>query len=235
MGVEFIRFDMSEYMEKHTVSRLIGAPPGYVGFDQGGLLTDAVNKHPYAVLVLDEIEKAHPDLFNILLQVMDHATLTDNNGRKADFRNVILIMTTNAGSREMAAGDRLRRGDRPTKARHRRRSSGCSRPSSATASTRRCSSGPLPRDHAAWSRSSSTSSTASSPRSGSHSRSTPRPRSGSPRRATSCRRRMRTTCLTRTSEADDQEIVPECGRSHRGKVELGPQTVETQHPPDRDR
>ena len=101
LGVEFLRFDMSEYMEKHTVSRLIGAPPGYVGFDQGGLLTDAVNKHPYSVVVLDEIEKAHQDLFNILLQVMDHATLTDNNGRKADFRNVILIMTTNAGSREM--------------------------------------------------------------------------------------------------------------------------------------
>ncbi len=103
MGVEMTRFDMSEYMEKHTVSRLIGAPPGYVGFDQGGQLTDAVNKHPYSVVVLDEIEKAHPDLFNILLQVMDHATLTDNNGRKADFRNVILIMTTNAGSREMAS------------------------------------------------------------------------------------------------------------------------------------
>jgi ATP-dependent Clp protease ATP-binding subunit ClpA len=103
MGVEFIRFDMSEYMEKHTVSRLIGAPPGYVGFDQGGQLTDAVNKHPYSVVVLDEIEKAHPDLFNILLQVMDHATLTDNNGRKSDFRNVVLIMTTNAGSRDMAA------------------------------------------------------------------------------------------------------------------------------------
>ena len=102
MGVEFIRFDMSEYMEKHTVSRLIGAPPGYVGFDQGGLLTDAINKHPHCVLLLDEIEKAHPDLFNILLQVMDHATLTDNNGRKADFRNVVLIMTSNAGSREMA-------------------------------------------------------------------------------------------------------------------------------------
>ena len=103
LGVEFLRFDMSEYMEKHTVSRLIGAPPGYVGFDQGGLLTDAVSKHPYSVVVLDEIEKAHPDLFNILLQVMDHATLTDNNGKQADFRNVILIMTTNAGSREMAA------------------------------------------------------------------------------------------------------------------------------------
>ncbi|HWN68374.1 MAG TPA: ATP-dependent Clp protease ATP-binding subunit ClpA [Haliangium sp.] len=103
LGVEFLRFDMSEYMEKHTVSRLIGAPPGYVGFDQGGLLTDAINKHPYSVVVLDEIEKAHQDIFNILLQVMDHATLTDNNGRKADFRNTILIMTTNAGSREMAA------------------------------------------------------------------------------------------------------------------------------------
>ncbi len=104
MGVEFIRFDMSEYMEKHTVSRLIGAPPGYVGFDQGGQLTDAVNKHPYSVILLDEIEKAHPDIYNILLQVMDHATLTDNNGRKSDFRNVILIMSSNAGSREMAIG-----------------------------------------------------------------------------------------------------------------------------------
>lgn len=102
LGVEFLRFDMSEYSEKHTVSRLIGAPPGYVGFDQGGLLTDSVRKNPYAVLVLDEIEKAHPDLFNILLQVMDHATLTDNNGRKADFRNIILILTTNAGAMEMA-------------------------------------------------------------------------------------------------------------------------------------
>jgi ATP-dependent Clp protease ATP-binding subunit ClpA len=103
MGIEFLRFDMSEYMEKHTVSRLIGAPPGYVGFDQGGLLTDAINRNPYAVLLLDEIEKAHPDLFNILLQVMDHATLTDNNGKKADFRNIVLIMTTNAGAREMSA------------------------------------------------------------------------------------------------------------------------------------
>jgi ATP-dependent Clp protease ATP-binding subunit ClpA len=103
MGIEFLRFDMSEYMEKHTVSRLIGAPPGYVGFDQGGLLTDAINRNPYAVLLLDEIEKAHPDLFNILLQVMDHATLTDNNGKKADFRNIVLIMTTNAGAREMGS------------------------------------------------------------------------------------------------------------------------------------
>ncbi|RDH80650.1 MAG: ATP-dependent Clp protease ATP-binding subunit ClpA [endosymbiont of Galathealinum brachiosum] len=98
MGIEFIRFDMSEYMERHTVSRLIGAPPGYVGFDQGGLLTDSINKHPHSVLLLDEIEKAHPDVFNLLLQVMDHGTLTDTNGRKTDFRNVILIMTTNAGA-----------------------------------------------------------------------------------------------------------------------------------------
>jgi ATP-dependent Clp protease ATP-binding subunit ClpA len=102
LGVEFLRFDMSEYSEKHTVSRLIGAPPGYIGFEQGGLLTDAVRKNPYAVVVLDEIEKAHSDLFNILLQVMDHATLTDNNGRKADFRNVVLILTTNAGAQEMS-------------------------------------------------------------------------------------------------------------------------------------
>jgi len=98
LGIELIRFDMSEYMERHAVSRLIGAPPGYVGFDQGGLLTEAIAKKPHAVLLLDEIEKAHPDIFNILLQVMDHGTLTDNNGRKADFRNVILIMTTNAGA-----------------------------------------------------------------------------------------------------------------------------------------
>jgi ATP-dependent Clp protease ATP-binding subunit ClpA len=100
--VEFLRFDMSEYMERHTVSRLIGAPPGYVGFDQGGLLTEAVTKHPHCVLLLDEIEKAHPDVFNLLLQVMDHGTLTDNNGRKADFRHVIIVMTTNAGAQEMA-------------------------------------------------------------------------------------------------------------------------------------
>jgi ATP-dependent Clp protease ATP-binding subunit ClpA len=101
MGVELIRFDMSEYMERHTVSRLIGAPPGYVGFDQGGLLTEAINKHPHSVLLLDEVEKAHPDVFNLLLQVMDHGTLTDNNGRKADFRHVIIVMTTNAGAFEM--------------------------------------------------------------------------------------------------------------------------------------
>jgi len=101
LGVSFKRFDMSEYMEKHTVSRLIGAPPGYVGYDQGGLLTETIRKHSHCVLLLDEIEKAHQDLFDILLQVMDHATLTDNTGREADFRNVILIMTTNAGAREM--------------------------------------------------------------------------------------------------------------------------------------
>ena len=102
MGVELIRFDMSEYMERHTVSRLIGAPPGYVGFDQGGLLTEAVTKNPHAVVLLDEIEKAHPEVFNLLLQVMDHGTLTDNNGRKADFRNIVLVMTTNAGAQEMS-------------------------------------------------------------------------------------------------------------------------------------
>ncbi|MEO0437821.1 MAG: ATP-dependent Clp protease ATP-binding subunit ClpA [Pseudomonadota bacterium] len=102
LGLELVRFDMSEYMERHTVSRLIGAPPGYVGFDQGGLLTDAVTKHPHAVVLLDEIEKAHPEVFNLLLQVMDHGTLTDNNGRKADFRNVILVMTTNAGAESMS-------------------------------------------------------------------------------------------------------------------------------------
>jgi ATP-dependent Clp protease ATP-binding subunit ClpA len=103
LGVEFVRFDMSEYMEKHSVARLIGSPPGYVGFDQGGLLTDAMVKNPYSVLLLDEIEKAHPDVFSILLQVMDHGTLTDNNGKHADFRNVVLIMTSNAGAREMSA------------------------------------------------------------------------------------------------------------------------------------
>jgi ATP-dependent Clp protease ATP-binding subunit ClpA len=102
MGMELIRFDMSEYMEAHTVSRLIGAPPGYVGFDQGGLLTEAVTKQPHSVVLLDEIEKAHPDIYNLLLQVMDHGSLTDNNGRKADFRNIILVMTTNAGAREIS-------------------------------------------------------------------------------------------------------------------------------------
>ena len=102
MGINMIRFDMSEYMERHTVSRLIGAPPGYVGFDQGGLLTEEVLKHPHSVVLLDEIEKAHPDVFNLLLQVMDHGSLTDNNGRHADFRNVILVMTTNAGAEEQS-------------------------------------------------------------------------------------------------------------------------------------
>ncbi|MBM40620.1 MAG: ATP-dependent Clp protease ATP-binding subunit ClpA [Acidobacteria bacterium] len=122
LGNEFLRYDMSEYMEKHAVARLIGAPPGYVGFEQGGLLVDAVRAHPYAVLLLDEIEKAHPDVYNILLQVMDHATLTDNNGRKADFRQVVVIMTSNAGSREMSAApigfneDRTSAGQGRTKA-----------------------------------------------------------------------------------------------------------------------
>jgi ATP-dependent Clp protease ATP-binding subunit ClpA len=102
MGVELIRFDMSEYMERHTVSRLIGAPPGYIGYDQGGLLTESITKHPHCILLLDEIEKAHPDVFNLLLQVMDHGSLTDNNGRQADFRNVVLVMTTNAGAQEMS-------------------------------------------------------------------------------------------------------------------------------------
>ncbi|MCB1946027.1 MAG: AAA family ATPase, partial [Thauera sp.] len=101
LGIELVRFDMSEYMERHAVSRLIGAPPGYVGFDQGGLLTEQITKKPHSVLLLDEIEKAHPDIYNILLQVMDHGTLTDNNGRQADFRNVIIIMTTNAGAEAM--------------------------------------------------------------------------------------------------------------------------------------
>jgi ATP-dependent Clp protease ATP-binding subunit ClpA len=116
LGIEITRFDMSEYMERHTVSRLIGAPPGYVGFDQGGLLTDAIDQHPHSILLLDEIEKAHPDLFNILLQVMDYGKLTDHNGKSVDFRNVILIMTTNAGAADMAKraigfGSEVRTGD----------------------------------------------------------------------------------------------------------------------------
>jgi ATP-dependent Clp protease ATP-binding subunit ClpA len=150
LGNEFIRFDMSEYMEKHAVARLIGAPPGYVGFEQGGLLVDAIRQHPYAVLLLDEIEKAHPDIFNILLQVMDHATLTDNNGRKADFRQVVLIMTSNAGIArdERGAigfweaghlGARARsRGRRPPSSARSTPSSACSARSSATGSTRSC-------------------------------------------------------------------------------------------------
>ena len=124
LGIELLRFDMSEYMERHTVSRLIGAPPGYVGFDQGGLLTDAVDQHPHCVLLLDEIEKAHPDVYNILLQVMDNGKLTDHNGRTVDFRNVVLIMTTNAGRRRTGqGGDRLRP-RRGARARTRTRSSG---------------------------------------------------------------------------------------------------------------
>jgi ATP-dependent Clp protease ATP-binding subunit ClpA len=102
LGIAFLRFDMSEYMEPHSVSRLVGAPPGYVGYDRGGLLTEAVSKNPHAVLLLDEVEKAHPDIFNILLQVMDHGTLTDTNGKQTDFRHVILLMTSNVGAREMA-------------------------------------------------------------------------------------------------------------------------------------
>ena len=135
LGVELLRFDMSEYMEKHTVSRLIGAPPGYVGFDQGGLLTDGVDQHPHCVLLLDEMEKAHPDVYNILLQVMDNGKLTDHNGRTVDFRNVVLIMTSNAGAAEQAK-NALGFGRTGARARIRPRSSGCSRPSSATGSTR---------------------------------------------------------------------------------------------------
>jgi ATP-dependent Clp protease ATP-binding subunit ClpA len=132
MGIDLIRFDMSEYMERHAVSRLIGAPPGYVGFDQGGLLTEAVTKKPHCVLLLDEIEKAHPDIFNVLLQVMDHGTLTDNNGRKADFRNVIIIMTTNAGAETMNKATIGFTKDRARPATRWATSSACSRPSSAT-------------------------------------------------------------------------------------------------------
>ena len=135
MGVELIRFDMSEYMERHAVSRLIGAPPGYVGFDQGGLLTEAITKHPYSVLLLDEIEKAHPDIFNILLQVMDHGTLTDNNGRKADFRNVVIVMTTNAGAEALSKTSMGFTRSRRWRATRWARSSACSRRSSATAWT----------------------------------------------------------------------------------------------------
>ena len=133
---------MSEYMERHTVSRLIGAPPGYVGFDQGGLLTDAIHQTPHAVLLLDEIEKAHPDLFNLLLQVMDHGALTDNNGRKSDFRHVVLIMTSNVGARELSRRmPGFGGGGRRAVRRHRRgATSGCSRPSSATAWTPRSTS-----------------------------------------------------------------------------------------------
>jgi ATP-dependent Clp protease ATP-binding subunit ClpA len=134
LGIEFIRFDMSEYMEKHAVSRLIGAPPGYVGYEEGGLLIDAIRKTPHAVLLLDEIEKAHPDMFSILLQVMDHATLTTRTGRKADFRHVILIMTTNAGARDLS-DRRVGFGDSAIGASSRGALERRSRRSSATAST----------------------------------------------------------------------------------------------------
>ena len=136
MGVELIRFDMSEYMERHAVSRLIGAPPGYVGFDQGGLLTEAITKHPYSVLLLDEIEKAHPDIFNILLQVMDHGTLTDNNGRKADFRNVVHRHDHQRRRRVARARTRWASRRRARPATRWTRSSACSRRSSATGWTR---------------------------------------------------------------------------------------------------
>ncbi len=165
MGVELIRFDMSEYMERHAVSRLIGAPPGYVGFDQGGLLTEAITKQPYSVLLLDEIEKAHPDIFNILLQVMDHGTLTDNNGRKADFRNVVIIMTTNAGAESLNPRlHRLHPVEDP-----RRRAAGhqahVHARSSATAWTRPFRSRRSPtRSSCGWSTSSSSSSRTSSTR-----------------------------------------------------------------------
>ena len=150
LGNEFIRFDMSEYMEKHAVARLIGAPPGYVGFEQGGQLVDAVRTHPYSVVLLDEIEKAHPDIYNILLQVMDHATLTDNTGRKADFRNVVLILTSNAGSREMSAKS-IGFAEGAERRRARRRACGASRPASRR-----------PRSSASSARSSATGSTRSS-------------------------------------------------------------------------
>jgi ATP-dependent Clp protease ATP-binding subunit ClpA len=134
LGIEMQRFDMSEYMERHTVSRLIGAPPGYVGHDQGGLLTDAVDQHPHAVILLDEIEKAHPDVYNILLQVMDNGMLTDAVGKKVDFRNVILIMTTNAGAADNARAS-IGFGRARSRARTTRPSSACLRRSSGTAWT----------------------------------------------------------------------------------------------------
>ena len=132
MGVELVRFDMSEYMERHTVSRLIGAPPGYVGFDQGGMMTDAIDQHPHAVLLLDEIEKAHPDVFNLLLQIMDHGKLTDHNAKSVDFRNTILVMTTNAGRAGDGQAVHRVRARGCGRARTRRRSGGCSRRSSGT-------------------------------------------------------------------------------------------------------
>ncbi len=193
LGNEFIRFDMSEYMEKHAVARLIGAPPGYVGFEQGGLLVDAVRTHPYAVVLMDEIEKAHPDVYNILLQVMDHATLTDNTGRKADFRQVVADPHLERRlARDERGHDRLRRRrtcrdrDRgPTSCAPKRRSSGSSAPSSATGSTRSSASSRSRR--ASWrrsSRSSSSSSNRSSASVASRSRSSPKRGRGWRRRAT---------------------------------------------------
>ena len=175
MGIPLQRFDMSEYMERHSVSRLIGAPPGYVGYDQGGLLTDAVDQQPHSVLLLDEIEKAHPDLFNILLQVMDNGKLTDHHGKTVDFRNTILIMTTNAGAvRHGARGHRLRRVE-PRGRPGGRDQARCSRPNSATASMRWCRSLICRRRWSrAWSTSSSSSSSCSWPTATSTSTSTTR-------------------------------------------------------------
>ena len=175
MGIPLQRFDMSEYMERHSVSRLIGAPPGYVGYDQGGLLTDAVDQQPHCVLLLDEIEKAHPDLFNILLQVMDNGKLTDHHGKTVDFRNVILIMTTNAGASDMAResigfGDLIARGRAGGGGARR-----CSRRNSATGSMRSCRSAICrPRSSRGWSTSSSSSSNCSWPTATSTSSSTTR-------------------------------------------------------------
>ena len=181
LGVNMLRFDMSEYMERHSVSRLIGAPPGYVGFDQGGLLTDGIDQHPYCVLLLDEIEKAHPDLFNILLQVMDHGKLTDHNGKSVDFRNVILIMTTNAGAQDMA---RAAIGFGSERARRRRQGGhhpACSRPSSATGWMPSFPSATCrPRSCARWSRSSSCSWKPSCPSARSTSSCRPKPPTGWP-------------------------------------------------------
>ena len=195
LGNEFLRFDMSEYMEKHAVARLIGAPPGYVGFEQGGQLVDAVRTNPYAVVLLDEIEKAHPDIYNILLQVMDHATLTDNSGRKADFRHVVLILTSNAGSREMSTKsigfaddvgpggtDDIRR--RSAEGKSRRRSSASSAPNSGIASMRSSrSERSRPRSWRPSSRNSCSNSRPSWPSATSRSRSQPRRAPGWPRRA----------------------------------------------------
>ncbi len=188
LGVEMLRFDMSEYMERHTVSRLIGAPPGYVGFDQGGLLTDGIDQHPHCVLLLDEIEKAHPDLFNILLQVMDHGKLTDHNGKQVDFRNVIIIMTTNAGASDLGEA-RPTASPRPSaRATTWRRSTSCSRRNSATASTRSSRSATCRRRSSPRSSTSSCSSSRrSSPTATSRSSSRTRPANGWSSTATTMR------------------------------------------------